>query len=133
MREPQRTDVVLRALKDLGVRVAIDDFGADHSSLARLRDLRVDILKIDRSFLHGVPQERSSAAIVTAILSLSRALGMNAVAEGVETAEQLEFLDAKGCTRVQGYHISRPMPAAQATRYLREHGPMRGLLLPDAA
>jgi diguanylate cyclase (GGDEF)-like protein/PAS domain S-box-containing protein len=132
MREPERTDAVLRELKATGVRVAIDDFGADHSSLARLRHLRVDVLKIDRSFLAGVPQERDAAAIVTAILSLASALGMDAVAEGVETAEQLRFLDAKGCRQVQGYHLARPMPAAEATEYLRTHGPTVGPLLEAA-
>jgi diguanylate cyclase (GGDEF)-like protein/PAS domain S-box-containing protein len=127
MREPERTDIVLRELKRAGVRVAIDDFGADHSSLARLRDLHVDVLKIDRSFLAGVPEQRDAAAIVTAILSLASALGMEAVAEGVETAEQLDFLDAKACRRVQGYHIARPMPAAEVTEFLRRHGPAAGL------
>jgi diguanylate cyclase (GGDEF)-like protein/PAS domain S-box-containing protein len=129
MREPERTDIVLRQLKDVGVRVAIDDFGADHSSLARLRDLHVDILKIDRSFLTGVPEQRDAAAIVTAILSLASALGMDAVAEGVETAEQLDFLDARACRRAQGYHIARPMPADEVTEYLRLHGPTAGLPL----
>jgi PAS domain S-box-containing protein/diguanylate cyclase (GGDEF)-like protein len=124
MREPHRTDAVLRALKDVGVRVAIDDFGADHSSLARLRALKVDILKIDRDFLRGVPHERDAAAIVTAVLSLAAALGMSAVAEGVETAEQMRFLEALGCERVQGYHVARPMPLDEATRFLHEHAPL---------
>jgi diguanylate cyclase (GGDEF)-like protein/PAS domain S-box-containing protein len=119
MREPERTDAVLRELKAAGVRIAIDDFGADHSSLARLRSLKVDILKIDRSFLAGVPEERDAAAIVTAILSLASALGMDAVAEGVEHAEQLEFLRRERCRRVQGYHIAVPMPAAHVREFLR--------------
>ena len=124
MREPERTDAVLRALKDIGARVAIDDFGADHSSLARLRALKVDILKIDRDFLRGVPHEREAAAIVTAVLSLAGALGMSAVAEGVETVDQMRFLQVLGCERVQGYHIARPMPVAEATRFLRRHAPL---------
>ncbi len=124
MREPERTDSMLRELKDIGVRVAIDDFGADHSSLARLRALRVDILKIDRDFLRGVPHEREAAAIVTAVLSLASALGMSAVAEGVETAGQLRFLESLGCDRVQGYHIARPMPVDDATAFLRAHPPV---------
>ena len=124
MREPERTDEVLRELKEIGVRVAIDDFGADHSSLARLRALRVDILKIDRDFLRGVPQEHEAAAIVTAVLSLASALGMSAVAEGVETAEQMHFLQGLGCDRVQGYHIARPMPVDDATAYMHRHPPV---------
>jgi PAS domain S-box-containing protein/diguanylate cyclase (GGDEF)-like protein len=135
MREPERTDAVLRELKDVGARVAIDDFGADHSSLARLRALRVDILKIDRDFLRGVPEEREAAAIVTAVLSLASALGMSAVAEGVETAEQLHFLQGLGCDRVQGYHIARPMPARDATAFMRRHPPVswRGRHLREVA
>ena len=133
MREPERTDKVLREIKDLGVRVAIDDFGADHSSLARLRALNVDILKIDRGFLVGVPEERPAASIVTAILSLARGLGMQAVAEGVETAEQLAFLGANGCPRAQGYHIARPMPAEQITACLRAQAAAATPLLRDAA
>jgi EAL domain-containing protein (putative c-di-GMP-specific phosphodiesterase class I) len=135
MREPARTDAVLRELQEIGVRVAIDDFGADHSSLARLRALKVDILKIDRDFLRGVPEEGDAAAIVTAVLSLAGALGMTAVAEGVETAEQLGFLRSYGCDRVQGYHVARPMAAARATALLRRGGgtmPLAGAL-PEAA
>jgi EAL domain-containing protein (putative c-di-GMP-specific phosphodiesterase class I) len=128
MREPARTDAVLRELQDIGVRVAIDDFGADHSSLARLRALKVDILKIDRDFLRGVPEEGDAAAIVTAVLSLAGALGMTAVAEGVETAEQLGFLRTYGCDRVQGYHVARPMAVGLATTLLRGAMP-----LPEAA
>ena len=133
MREPERTDKMVHDLKALGLRVAIDDFGADHSSLARLRAMQVDILKIDRSFLTGVPEERAAASIVTAILSLARALGMHAVAEGVETAEQLRFLGESGCRRAQGYHVARPMPAQQATEFLREQAARWAMTLRRAA
>jgi diguanylate cyclase (GGDEF)-like protein/PAS domain S-box-containing protein len=133
MREPERTDAVLRELKAAGLRIAIDDFGADHSSLSRLRGLEVDILKIDRSFLAGVPGERDAAAIVSAIISLACALGMHAVAEGVERTEQLDFLRGKQCRRVQGYHIARPMPAAQAAAYVRAGGPALPARVPEAA
>jgi EAL domain-containing protein (putative c-di-GMP-specific phosphodiesterase class I) len=133
MREPERTDRVVGDLKALGLRVAIDDFGADHSSLARLRAMQVDILKIDRSFLAGVPEECAAASIVTAILSLARALGMHAVAEGVETAEQLRFLGENDCHRAQGYHIARPMPAEQATEFLRDQAAMTAAAMRQAA
>jgi len=135
MRESETTRRWLHEIKALGVRVAIDDFGADHSSLARLRALRVDILKIDRDFLRGVPQEREAAAIVTAVLSLAAALGMSAVAEGVETAEQMRFLQGMGCDRVQGYHIARPMPVDEATAYMHRHPPViwRGRHLREVA
>jgi diguanylate cyclase (GGDEF)-like protein/PAS domain S-box-containing protein len=119
MHEPERTDRVLRELNELGVKVAIDDFGADHSSLARLRRLRMDVLKLDRSFLRGVPAEGNGSAIVKAILTLGEALAMRVVVEGVETEEQLRFLVREGCRRVQGFHTGRPMPADQATAFLR--------------
>jgi diguanylate cyclase (GGDEF)-like protein/PAS domain S-box-containing protein len=122
MRRPDRSNPVLGQIKDLGVRIAIDDFGAEHSSLARLSSLPVDMLKMDRGFLAGVPGEEHATSIVRAILGLTDALGMLAVAEGVETAEQLELLRDMGCTRVQGFHLARPMPAAEATAYLRAHG-----------
>ena len=103
----------LDGLHELGVTIAIDDFGADFSSLARLRDLPVDLLKIDRSFLRGVPERSDAAAIVTAIAQLAKALDMRAVAEGVETAEQLRFLVEQGCPLAQGFHLGRPVPAEQ--------------------
>ncbi len=118
MSEPQQTDAVLGALHAIGVRVAIDDFGVQHSSLSRLRELPVDMLKIDRSFLRGVPEDPNAAAIITAILTLAGALGMQAVAEGVETAEQQRFLVSEGCPLAQGFHLARPMPAEQATAFL---------------
>jgi diguanylate cyclase (GGDEF)-like protein/PAS domain S-box-containing protein len=133
MHEPERTDAVLRELKAAGVRIAIDDFGADHSSLSRLRALKVDILKIDRDFLTGVPEERDAGAIVTAILSLASALGMHAVAEGIERAEQVDFLRGRHCRRVQGYHIARPMPAAQAAAHVRADVPPLPARLHEAA
>jgi EAL domain-containing protein (putative c-di-GMP-specific phosphodiesterase class I) len=95
--------------------------------------MQVDILKIDRSFLAGVPKEPAAASIVTAILSLARALGMDAVAEGVETAEQLRFLGENDCSRAQGYHIARPMPAEQATEFLREQARRQAATLRAAA
>ncbi len=118
MSEPQQTDAVLGALHAIGVHVAIDDFGVQHSSLSRLRELPVDMLKIDRSFLRGVPEDPNVAAIITAILTLAGALGMQAVAEGVETAEQQRFLVSEGCPLAQGFHLARPMPAEQATAFL---------------
>jgi diguanylate cyclase (GGDEF)-like protein/PAS domain S-box-containing protein len=118
MAEAHRSSEILERLHELGVHLAIDDFGADFSSLSRLRDLPVDMLKIDRSFLHGVPQAHDASAVVTAILRLAEALEMRAVAEGVETEAQLEFLRAQGCQLGQGFHLGRPMPAEQVTRLL---------------
>ncbi len=118
MAEANRGSAILEELHDLGVHLAIDDFGADFSSLGRLRDLPVDMLKIDRSFLHGVPQADDASAVITAIVRLAEAIGMRAVAEGVETEAQLQFLVAKGCHLAQGFHLARPLPVDRATRLL---------------
>ena len=104
---------ILRELHDLGLRLALDDFGAGYSSLSRLREMPMDTLKIDRAFLREVPENPEAAAIVTAILSLARALGRVAVAEGVETEAQRRFLEEQQCPEVQGFLLARPMPVAE--------------------
>jgi EAL domain-containing protein (putative c-di-GMP-specific phosphodiesterase class I) len=113
------TEPVLRDLAAAGFRVAIDDFGAGYSSLSRLRDLPVQLLKIDRSFLRDVPARPEATAVVVAILELARALSMEAVAEGVETPEQREFLVQRGCTLAQGFLLGRPGPARDLEPLLR--------------
>ena len=102
----------MAALRRLGVRVAIDDFGAGYSSLARLRDLPLDVLKIDRAFLAA--RSPKGEAILRAVVELGRSLGLPTVAEGVETAEQLGLLRRVGRGLAQGYLIARPMPAAES-------------------
>ena len=106
------------ALHDLGVRLSIDDFGTGYSSLNRLKSLPVHTLKIDRSFLTGVPGSGSDAAIVKTILSMAHNLTLDVVAEGVERTAQAEFLRAHGCDQAQGYLFSRPLPADALTRLL---------------
>ena len=118
MEEANVSFAALEEFHDLGVKIAIDDFGADFSSLGRLRDMPVDLLKIDRSFLRGVPERPKAAAIVTAIQRLGEALDMRAIAEGVETPEQLAFLVEQGCPLAQGFHLGRPMLPKQATAVL---------------
>ncbi|MDA0161021.1 EAL domain-containing protein [Solirubrobacter ginsenosidimutans] len=119
MADPEHTVPLLGRLAAAGLRLAIDDFGADFSSLARLRDLPVHELKIDRSFLRDVPGDGRSAAIVTAIVRLAQALELVAVAEGVEHADQLDFLAKHDCALVQGFHLARPMPADLVTPLLQ--------------
>jgi diguanylate cyclase (GGDEF)-like protein len=119
MTDPQRTGPLLERLSQAGLRIAIDDFGADFSSLARLRDLPVDELKIDRAFLTNVPQDERSAAIVTAVIQLAQALELAAVAEGVEEPEQLEFLLLHGCDLAQGFHLGRPVQPEQIEALFR--------------
>ena len=101
---------MLYELKDMGVKLSVDDFGTGYSSLTYLSRFPLDELKIDRSFLKGLPEERESIAIVSAIIALARALGLKVVAEGVETHEQLAFLHSRKCTEFQGYLCSRPVP-----------------------
>jgi diguanylate cyclase (GGDEF)-like protein/PAS domain S-box-containing protein len=100
-------------LKSLGLTLAIDDFGTGYSSLMALKLLPIDRLKIDRSFLAGVPGHANHAALTTAVIAMGKALGLKVLAEGIETAEQLAFLHAQGCDEAQGYLIGKPMSATQ--------------------
>jgi diguanylate cyclase (GGDEF)-like protein/PAS domain S-box-containing protein len=122
------TEPVLRDLAAAGFKVAIDDFGAGYSSLSRLRDLPVQLLKIDRSFLRDVPERPEATAVVTAILELSVALGMETVAEGVETTTQRDFLIERGCTYAQGFLLGRPAPARDLEPLLRAAARSAGTL-----
>ena len=94
-----------------------DDFGTGFSSLSSLQKLPIDVLKIDRSFIHGMLDDRDSIAIVRAILGLADALGMTTTAKGIETQEVARMLAALGCTTGQGYHFARPMRAADALAF----------------
>ena len=102
----------IHELRELGVRIAIDDFGTGHSSLAYLRELPVDILKIDRSFVQSVGTDPQATALVKSIVAIADALHLGTIAEGVETAEQADVLRDLGCEIAQGYRFSRPEPAA---------------------
>jgi diguanylate cyclase (GGDEF)-like protein/PAS domain S-box-containing protein len=111
--DPAAAEPILQQIHDHGLRIALDDFGAGYSSLARLREMPVETVKIDRAFLREVPENREASAIVTAILHLSRALGRTAVAEGVETEAQRAFLAGEHCELAQGFLLARPLPAAE--------------------
>ncbi|MBW7900922.1 MAG: EAL domain-containing protein [Rhodocyclaceae bacterium] len=104
----------VQALTDMGVRLAIDDFGTGYSSLAYLKRFPVNSLKIDRSFVRDLCDDRDDAAIVASIVGLARSLGLEVVAEGVESAAQLAALRGEGCLRCQGFYFSRPRPATEA-------------------
>lgn len=122
MADPLRTDPVLTELVAAGVEVAVDDFGAGYSSLSRLRTMPVQVLKIDKTFLQAVPHDAQATAIVTAIIELARALGMEAVAEGVENEDQRAFLVDRGCPLAQGYLLGRPVPADEIEPLLERAG-----------
>jgi diguanylate cyclase (GGDEF)-like protein len=119
MHDIETTIGALRALKQLGVQLAIDDFGTGYSSLSYLRRFPVDCVKIDRSFIAALGQDDGTAAIVSAITALARALGVDVTAEGIETAGQLAQLQALGCRRGQGYLFSRSAPSDRISRLLR--------------
>ena len=106
------------ALRSRGVRVALDDFGTGYSSLAYLKRFSMDKLKIDGMFVRSLDMDADAQAVVTAIISLARALRLETTAEGIETREQLVMLKALGCDDVQGFLISRPMPATDVAAYL---------------
>ena len=108
----------VRALHKAGVMIALDDFGTGYASLANLRQFPIDRLKIDKSFV----QNAEDAAIVKAVITLGTSMGMKVVAEGVEDQEQLDALAGYGCDQIQGYHFSRPMPAAMVPGYLERFG-----------
>ncbi|ADJ42204.1 signal transduction protein containing EAL, PAS and GGDEF domain [Amycolatopsis mediterranei S699] len=113
MRDQEAAAEVLASLRSLGVLLAIDDFGTGYSSLAQLRRLTLDTLKIDRSFITGIAESRDAEAIVTSIIAMAHAVDLTVIAEGVESAEQLELLRALGCDQAQGYHLGRPVSAAE--------------------
>jgi diguanylate cyclase (GGDEF)-like protein len=108
-----RVGLQLQRLRDLGIDVAMDDFGTGYFSLSHLKRLAVNIIKIDRSFVAGLGRERTDDAIVHAVIDLARRLGVRTIAEGVETAEQTALLRAAGCDVAQGYFYARPMPATE--------------------
>jgi diguanylate cyclase (GGDEF)-like protein/PAS domain S-box-containing protein len=112
----------LHRLKALGVKVALDDFGTGYSSLGRLREMPIDVLKIDKGFVDGVAHDAESRGLVEAILQMADTLGLETIAEGVEDAQQAEWLRGLGSSLVQGYHFSHPLPATSIPELLRGHG-----------
>lgn len=121
MHNPDKTIKILFGLKAMGIRIAIDDFGIGYSSLSHLRQFPIDIIKIDRSFIQDVPGDPADEAITEAIIAMGKSLMITVVAEGVETPEQLEFLAHRSCEQIQGYFFSKPLPAEEFTKLLREN------------
>jgi len=113
MRDVDKTIATLEYLKSTGITLAMDDFGTGYSSLSYLRRFPIDALKIDRSFVVDIEQSDNGSAICAAILAMSRQLGLTVIAEGVEHAGQVEFLRSHGCNEIQGFLISKPVPAAE--------------------
>ncbi|HOG11366.1 MAG: PAS domain S-box protein [Smithellaceae bacterium] len=123
MHNPARIIAVLNNIRKLGVRIAIDDFGTGYSSLAQIRHFPVDALKIDRSFMRNIMENPEDIAVARAILSMGKTLSLTVVAEGVETEEQMAFLQKHACDEMQGFHFSAPVSPEQFADLLRNHLP----------
>ncbi len=122
MRDPDSVITTLSQFKRMGIQLAVDDFGTGYSSLSSLRHFPADMLKIDRSFVCDITNAQDDAAIITGIIALGQSLGLKVIAEGVETAEQEMFLRERRCDLIQGYHISKPLPATVfEQQFLRAH------------
>ena len=119
MREVSEALHVLASLKNLGLSIAVDDFGTGYSSLNYLKQFPIDVLKIDRTFVDGLPSGEQDAQIARAIIAMAHSLNLAVIAEGVETQEQLDFLREHGCDEVQGYLFGRPMPAHLLVKQLQ--------------
>ena len=123
MRHPEAVESTLRALRAEGVQLAVDDFGTGYSSLSYLSKFSIDALKIDQSFVSQIGTNPREKTIVSAIIGMGRSLNLRVVAEGVETVEELEFLQTERCEEAQGYFFSRPMPPAQFAKLLEKQSP----------
>ena len=121
MHNIERVIGIMDRITALGVALSLDDFGTGYSSLSYLKRFPIDTLKIDRSFTTGIPTDASDCAIASTIISIAQQLHHKVIAEGVETAEQLAFLKSSGCDEVQGYLFSRPLPALEFEKALREN------------
>ena len=116
---PEEALKVLQQLQALGLRLAIDDFGTGYSSLAHLKRFPIDLLKIDQGFIRDIPQSADDMAISRAVMAMGHSMGLQVLAEGVETPEQLAFLRQHGCDFYQGYLCSKPLPAQALTALLQ--------------
>jgi diguanylate cyclase (GGDEF)-like protein len=133
MSDPEQSIAILEHLSAMGVLVSVDDFGTGYSSMSYLRRFPIDKLKIDRVFISEIVSRPEDASIVRAIVSLAHSLHLKVVAEGVETLAQLDFLKSADCDEYQGYHFSRPLPAAEFERLIRESRSADGFSDEDAA
>jgi len=122
MYNPDRILKILQEIKALGVRLAIDDFGTGYSSLAQVKAFPIDTLKVDRSFIRNIPYGEKDKAITETILAMGRTLNLTIVAEGVETKEQMSYLEQQSCDMMQGFYFSRPIPPNEFVTLLRKHG-----------
>ena len=120
MSNPKQMIAVLANIKNLGIRLSIDDFGTGYSSLSKLKLFPIDTLKIDRSFIRNIPKNAEDRAITQAIISIGESLGLTVIAEGVETAEQLDILKQQLCDEIQGFYFNKPTDAQRFTQFIAQ-------------
>ncbi len=125
MDDIEKSIAIIEQLKQMGIKLSIDDFGTGYSSMMYLKSLPVDTLKIDHNFVNN-GTNASDGAIVKAIISLAQALQLSTVAEGVETTQQLHFLEKMGCDQIQGFYFSKPLPAHEISQLLHQNKPLIG-------
>ena len=123
MQQPERARATLDELRRNGLRIAVDDFGTGYSSLVHLKRFPIDVLKIDQGFMRDIPASGDDMAISATIIAMGRSLGLNVLAEGVETPEQLGLLQRLGCELAQGFGIAAPMDAGSAHAWLQMQPP----------
>lgn len=121
MKDSQSAIKILEEIRSIGISISVDDFGTGYSSLAYLKKLPIDKLKIDRSFVDALPDDENDIAIVRAIVALAKSLNLELIAEGVENKEQLDFLIQEGCSNIQGYYYSKPLPSDIYEEFLRQY------------
>jgi len=119
MNNPENAILVLKKISAMGIELAIDDFGTGYSSLSYLKRLPINNLKIDQSFIRGLPDDKDDAALTKAIISLAKNLHLGVIAEGVETIEQVNFLLDHDCCNIQGYYYAKPLSSGEMTLYLK--------------
>ena len=120
MQDVKKATTILQDIKAIGVQIAVDHFGTAYTSISYLKQFPVSVVKIDQMFMKGIPNNPDDSAIVGAIIALAHNLGLEVVAEGVETAEQVQYLGQLNCDMVQGYFLSHPLPAAKVALQLKK-------------
>ena len=119
MQNTEKSLLMLKVLKAMGVKISVDDFGTGYSSLSHLREFPIDILKIDKSFVKNIHLEKDNIAIITTIISMAKQLGLDVIAEGVELKEEVELLKQKGCNYFQGYFYSHTLHIEQLIEFIK--------------
>lgn len=121
MCEVEKTIEIMRALSSMGLQISIDDFGTGYSSLSYLKRYPIHTLKMDKSFVDHVADDEEDAAFARMVISIAKSLNLDLIAEGVENADQLEFLRREGCSQIQGFYFSKPLTPADALKYMKDH------------